>query len=171
MSDDKEMVLVDDSNLKFELSSRGKKLEALMKSLGLIRRNSAQGQIEFSKFYKTKDGEVNTRLSVIFETGKLSERYGDLVGFVLTEQTFVSSDLTNIELTQNSVAGPDIMHIYNVLGEGSREDFSPEVRKMCEAKDCATETTHLHYDPSTKENICIVCFSKRLSEGLIPVDS
>lgn len=166
----KELTIAEDADLKYGLSNRGKKVEALMKSIGMMRQASSQGQIEFGKVYKTREGGVDTKLTVILETGKLGESHGDLVGFVVTEQVFISPDLNNIELVENSISGPDIQHVYNMLGEGSREDELADHPRKCEAEDCNVVTNNLYEDPVTGEMICITCFSKRLSEGTIPID-
>lgn len=168
--DNKELTIAEDAEIKYGLSSRGKKVEALMKSIGMMRQASSQGQIEFGKIYKTREGGVDTKLTVILETGKLGESHGDLVGFVVTEQVFISPDLNNIELVENSVSGPDIQHVYNMLGEGSKEDHLRESPKKCEAEDCNVVTNEFYKDPVTDEMICLTCFSKRLSEGMIPID-
>lgn len=171
MSEDtKELTIAEDVELKYGLSNRGKKVETLMKSIGMMRQASAHGQIEFSKVYKTREGGVDSKLTVVLETGKLGESHGDLIGFVLTEQVFISPDLNNIELVENSIAGPDIQHVYSMLGEGSREDLSLNSPKQCENPECNVVTNNLYEDPVTGEMICLTCFSKRLSEGSIPID-
>lgn len=164
------LTIADDSDLKYGLSNRGRKVETLMKSLGMIRQSSVQGQIEFSKVYKTRDGGVDTKLTVILETGKLGESHGDLVGFVVTEQVFISPDLGNVDLVNNSVSGPDITHIYNILGEGSKEDKVTDTPRKCENESCNTITLQFYEDPITSERLCLNCFSKRLSDGSIPID-
>lgn len=166
----KELTIADDADVKYGLSNRGKKVETLMKSIGLMRQSSVHGQIEFSKIYKTREGGVDTKLTVILETGKLGESHGDLVGFVVTEQVFISPDLNNVELVENSISGPDIHHVYNLLGEGSREDMLLDSPRQCANTECNVVTAKLYEDPITSEMICLTCFSERLSEGLIPID-
>lgn len=168
--DSKEITIAEDAEIKYGLSNRGKKVETLMKSIGMLRQASAHGQIEFSKIYKTREGGVDTKLTVILETGKLGESHGDLIGFVVTEQVFISPDLNNIELVENSISGPDIQHVYNLLGEGSKEDALLDSPKKCQNPECNIVTSSLYKDPVTNEMLCLTCFSHRLSSGDIPID-